>query len=215
MAESTASQIYKVLKRRILTGEIPPEQQLIETALAEELQVSRTPIREAIALLKKDRLVIPVQSGGVITRDVSLELKDILGVRKALETYAIKTAIDLISPAQIAELERICEQSRTLETGDIEARARLNTEFHERIVAAARNPRLYQMWLECREFFLIAQQSYAPDFGGFHQHDSILDAVRQRDKALAEKLINEHLDLSLASVMNAHAGVMRRDRLTT
>lgn len=213
MGESTSIQIYKALKRKILSGEIPPERQLVETTLAEELKVSRTPIREAIFLLKKDRLVIQVPSGGVITRDISLELTDILGVRKALETYAVKLAIDLISPSQVVELDQLCAQAKALPPNEVELRARLNAEFHERIVAAAQNKRLYQMWLDCREYFVIAQESYAADFNGFHEHFGILDAIKSHDKELAEKLVNEHLDHSIAAVLRARASTMMKNRM--
>ena len=210
MSESLSTQIYKSLKRKILTGEIPPERQLIETALAEELNVSRTPIREALFLLKKDHLVIQVPGGGSITRDVSGELADILGVRKALETYAAKLAIDLITPAQIAELDLLSERARQLKPDQIELRASLNAEFHERIVAAAQNKRLYQMWAECREYFSIAQESFEGKLDGFHEHFGILEAIKNRDKVLAERLINEHLDHSLEAVMRTRASTLMK-----
>ncbi|MEI2415347.1 GntR family transcriptional regulator [Orrella sp. JC864] len=212
MADSAATQVYKRLRRMILTGEIPAEQQLIETALAAQLKVSRTPIREALSLLKRDRLVIPVQTGGVITRDVVSELKDLLGVRKALETYAVKQAIDLITPGQVAELEYLCNESAIWTSEDVEPRAQHNSEFHQLLVAAARNQRLYQTWHECRTYFLIAQESYADQFEQFFdQHREILEAVKAKDKATAERLVNEHLDQSFAAFIDARATSRRPD----
>ena len=212
MVESTATQVYKRLKRMILTGEIPSEQQLVETALAEMLEVSRTPIREALSLLKRDRLVIPVKTVGVITRDVVAELEGLLGVRKALETYAVKQAIDLITPLQIKQLEHVCDVSDRLATEDVEPRTQHNHEFHELLVAAARNPRLYHYWYECRDYFIIAQESYSSGFEKFFdQHRDILEAVKRKDKATAERLVNEHLDESLTAFLEFRASARQLD----
>ncbi len=110
--KSISDQIYEHLKARILYGEIHPGERLAQEKVAEQLQISRMPVREAFRRLEQDGLVERLPQGGVRVTPVTMEtIRHVFGVRTALEAYAIELACDRISEEAIAELENIKGQA--------------------------------------------------------------------------------------------------------
>ena len=140
--ESVASQVQRHLRNRILLGEYPTGTRLIETELAEDLKVSRTPIREALVSLQEKDLVRALKAGGYVVCDMREELIDILELRIALETYAVRKAVDRITDEEIDAIESLCDEMEKIEPERSQERAELNRKFHEALVSAAGNRRL-------------------------------------------------------------------------
>lgn len=198
-----SQQVYRHLRRAILHGRIPPGEQLVEGEVARRLGVSRTPVREAVLLLRADGLLAPLPGGGVAAKDVRGELEDILGIREALEVYAARLAIARATPAELERLEGVCDEYDALAYREVEKRARLNRDFHETLVRASRNARLVKILSGYREFFLAASRLYDAETVGrtAREHRAILEAVRGGDAAGVEALIRTHLARAAHAVM--------------
>src|SRR5438128_2769055 len=120
--------IYEALRRAIVTGEIRPNQPLIELDLAAQLGVSRTPVRESLQRLATAGLVVPRKRGWAVREFTTDEIRQNAEVRLALEGYAAGLAATRASAAQIAELKAIHEQRLALRSSDEEMRVRTNRE---------------------------------------------------------------------------------------
>src|SRR5579872_4182102 len=111
-SDRVADQVYRHLRRAIVSEQIPPGTRLRETEIAAALKVSRTPVREAISRLLGDWLVREISTGGVEVVDAMAEITDIYYIREALELCAAKLAAGRISSEQLEKLDQLVRQSR-------------------------------------------------------------------------------------------------------
>jgi DNA-binding GntR family transcriptional regulator len=200
--ETMARQVYRHLRERILSGALDAETRLVGAELAKSLGISRTPVREAFLLLEAEGLVSPVRAGGVTVCDIRAELKDILGVREALEIYAGKLAAERMTRETAAELSRICAEAERLPLSAVERRARLNRAFHEGLIAATGNRRLSDMAAAYRDYFALAARLYDEETVRLSNRDHrlIIKAIEARDAAAVERLMHAHLQRALSAV---------------
>ncbi|NLA59101.1 MAG: GntR family transcriptional regulator [Firmicutes bacterium] len=95
---SLIQQVYEELRRQILEGELPSGTRLTETKLAETFNTSRTPVREALALLRNEGLVCHKPGIGLVVSEVSIkDIEELMGIRRVLEEYALDQAIDYMT----------------------------------------------------------------------------------------------------------------------
>ncbi|TVP63357.1 MAG: FCD domain-containing protein [Leptolyngbya sp. LCM1.Bin17] len=218
MSQSLAShsgslyeQTYRVLRSAILSGDIAADERLIETQLAERLQVSRTPVREAIRRLQQESLITTDTDGGLYI--VKLSLQDAIKLydcRIALERLAVVEACDQATPRHL----QMIEQNLTLAEAATEARQRANDktevdsvrlldlscEFHELIAKSSGNNWIVSLLDQIsQKITLIRVQTLK----GLDQlididteHRQIYNAITRRDKELAEQQIINHLQKS-------------------
>jgi DNA-binding GntR family transcriptional regulator len=207
-SEPVAIQAYRALRHAILQGQFRPGQRLIETELAEILGVSRTPVREALSKLEVDGLVDLLPAGGVVVRDIEPELEEIYGLRQRVEGYAAHLAAERVTPAELAALEDVCQRAlAAVDSHSLPQRAELNNSFHRLLTEASHSPRLIRLTNSYREYFLDQRmlQFYDRDTAVRHheQHRRIIEALRQRDGAMAERLVTEHFQSALAIIRAA------------
>jgi DNA-binding GntR family transcriptional regulator len=101
-----ADKAYQIIKEKIITLELPPGSAIHETALAEELQLGRTPIREALKLLQAEQLVTTVPRRGMFVSSISItDLQQIAEVRMQLEGLAARLAAQRATPEELMALE--------------------------------------------------------------------------------------------------------------
>ena len=139
--------VFKTLREAILKGDLAPGERLMEIKLANQLGVSRTPIREAIRKLELEGLVVMVpRKGAEVAKITEQDLRDVLEVRASLEELAISLACERITDEKIAELKDALEQFRTVIKGkDVTKIAQMDVAFHDVIFEATQNARLVQM----------------------------------------------------------------------
>ena len=125
-------QVYAALREAIVSAELEPGRKLSENELAELLGVSRTPVREALARLRDDRLVAIVPQLGTFVTLISDEaIADAAFVREALECSAIRLATERATPAQLEELQaNLAAQERAEQEGDVDAFDALDASLH-------------------------------------------------------------------------------------
>lgn len=201
-----ADQIYRRLRTAILSGEIPARTRLVELDVAARLQVSRTPVREAISRLVSDLLVTPMTYGGVEVVDTAGEQDDIFAIREALEGSAARLAAERITEEELQQLAQLLEDSKALPLDALVERAEINNRFHTVILHAARSQRLIQMVEGFREFFIdaakLVRYTRRDTQTALKHHQEIVDALRARDAKKAERLARNHLEHSKARLLN-------------
>ncbi|MDR2175215.1 MAG: GntR family transcriptional regulator [Synergistaceae bacterium] len=207
--------VYEHLKKAIGSGEIPGGERLNESDLAVRLNVSRTPIREAIRMLESDGLVESLPRRGVVVRAIDIsEIIEIYMIRQALEVMVFKSAALRIAPREIEEARQHIRDSQTyLEEKKFEEYFHANELFTDTIVEAGRLPKTRQLIGtyrdQLRRYRKITLSDPVRRQTVVRQHLDILDALGKRDVERAGKLVFEHLEGAL-EVCKRHRGAEPR-----
>ena len=191
--------VYEELKRQIMVGEIAPGTRMMEVELADEMGVSRTPVREAIRKLEKEGLVTIEPRRGAYASDISAkEMVDILEVRQDLEGMAAGIAAQKITEEGKEELERLVQvYKESVEKEDIEEIIANDEAFHKYIVSLSGNKTLIKMVSQVQELVLRFRYIYYEDFSRFRnqptEHQAIVDAIISGSSSSARINAEEHL----------------------
>jgi len=191
--------VYEELKRQIMVGEIQPGTRMMEVELADEMGVSRTPVREAIRKMEKEGLVTIEPRRGAYASDISVqEMVDVLEVRQDLEGMAASIAARKIQPEQKTALRELSERyKRAIDSGEVKEIIDLDEEFHKSIVGISGNKTLIQMVSKLQELSLRFRYMYYEDFSRFQnqpaEHHLITEAIISGDSDSARRLAEEHL----------------------
>lgn len=194
--ERVSMQVERHLRNKIAQGFLPAGSRLVEEEIASELKVSRTPVREALVLLQGKDLVSPIKGGGFEVRDFRRELLDMLDVRIALETHAVRKVAVRNNAALVGELTAICTLMEALPTRAVDDRAQLNRKFHELLIGAAENPRLVRIVNDYQEYFGVAQKLFDPKFieRTEREHREIVAALKGGDAEKVARAVAAHIE---------------------
>lgn len=193
---SRADDVYARLRSAITAGRVRPNQRLIETELAEQLAVSRTPIREALQRLAAESLLVPARRGWQVRAFSLDEVREIYEVLAPLEGYATRLATLRASDQEVKEL---VELNASLEEAARDPRqlVEMNNRFHDAVAAMAKNERLAHELYRNRQFYFnnIIAPLYSDDetSEALHHHREIVDALVERDHEAAERVAREHV----------------------
>jgi DNA-binding GntR family transcriptional regulator len=188
---------YCTLRDGILEGAIAPGRRLVELAICEWLQVSRTPVRDALRRLQTNGLVELAPGGGlqVVSYDVNA-LNELYVVREVLEGTAAREAAAHATPAELRMLQESLRLQRE-STSDIDAFAQENKAFHGHLYRAAHNRFLLRTLQALHDSVAVLGPTAVntPKWvkRAISQHSEILQAIEQRDAARAEELTREHI----------------------
>lgn len=191
---------YDYIKERILDGTYSPSQKLVEHELAETISVSRNTLKKALLLLAQENLVTLEKNKGATIKAFTLEeINNYLRIREVLEGLIAADAAKNITQSKIEELERIYESmEHNLRNGDYESYSQCNLAFHEVIYEAANNSQAVDMVkmikqqlkkLQVRTILVPGRKETS-----LQEHKNILNALRDRNVALSEKYLKEHVD---------------------
>jgi DNA-binding GntR family transcriptional regulator len=195
--------VYEHLKEAIGSGEIPSGQRLNESELAAHLNVSRTPIREAIRMLESDGFVESIPRRGVVVRAIDIsEIIEIYMIRQALEVMVFKSAAHHIMTQELEKARQHIQESQAyLEGKNFEKYFRANELFTDTIIEAGRLPKVRQLIGsyrdQLRRYRKITLSDPARQQAAVRQHLGILDALEERDSERVGKLVFEHLEGAL------------------
>jgi GntR family transcriptional regulator, rspAB operon transcriptional repressor len=144
---SIRDRIYDHIKQEILSNRIPDDAILVETRLAEQMGVSRTPVREALHFLEREGLLELLPRAGYRMRRIDWdEFEEIVQIRQVVECLAGSWAITRINPEEIEAVKENLRQSEaTIQQGDLSAFPELDAQFHEILARASRNKRLFDL----------------------------------------------------------------------
>lgn len=205
MSRTSTQNTAQILRERILEGTILPGAVLRQDALAQELGVSRTPLRTALAELARDGLVTYEANRGYAVRSFDVaDIRAAFEVRAMLEGLACRLAAALISPAQLDRLQHCVTEGDAilakgwLDPADLAPYRRLNVEFHETIITASANPWVGDFVTRAHNVPLASDRVFFwEDHAIIHRshddHHRILAALRAGQAMRAECLMWEHV----------------------
>jgi DNA-binding GntR family transcriptional regulator len=201
---TVADQTYELLRTWLVSGDLAPGARVSERELAQMLDVSRTPLRSALARLENDALLRRNRSGTleVLTLGVQ-EVDSLYACRAALDVLAARLAAETASAEDVASLQQaVDEAARAYVLGDIERMVVGNGRFHALLYDASHNEwparilRPQQAHFERIRVGLMRHATRGPAFVAEHQ--GIVDGIRARDPVQAEIAVQEHM-ASIAS----------------
>jgi DNA-binding GntR family transcriptional regulator len=206
---------YDRLKDAIQRLELEPGSVMSDSELARRLGMSRTPVREALALLEKDLLVARVPNRGVVIRSLTIdEVIHVMQMREALDGMAARLAAAHISLEVLDDLKRDFEEMMRTSATSSDQHSALSKRLHIEIMRAAGNPFLesasnslmssfertrqhsWRIWNAARDSERIAKRRY-------DEHMEIIEALRQRDPRRAEKAARKHVMTGLQDILKA------------
>ena len=194
--------VFENLRNAILEGDLKAGKRLMEVQLAEQLGVSRTPIREAIRKLELEGLVVMLPRKGAYVANMSFkDLIDVLEIRANLEGLAAYLAAERRRDEDINDLERLAKEfEKSVRETDIDNVLKKDIEFHEKIFLMANNKKLYQLitslWEQVHRFRVTYVSNYDASLSLVDEHNKILEAIKSGDCELAKKYATEHIELA-------------------
>lgn len=194
--------VCETLREAIRSGVLQPGERLMEIQLAEELGVSRTPVREAIRKLELEGYVIMLPRRGTYVANLSIkDINEVFEIRTALDVLATGLAAERITEEELEQLERLLVQiGEYIEQNDMEKIVEIDTQFHDLLYRASRNDRLVGIINNLREQ-LTRFRSISMSYPGrlkktLEEHSRMVEAIAQRNVKLAQKLAVEHMENS-------------------
>ncbi len=191
--------IFEKLQQAIYSGKLKSGERLTEKKIAEELGVSRTPVREALYRLTSLGLIKMIPHRGfLISRWSSKEIKDVIELRIALEVFAVKLAIQRILPSEINELKvLVAKMEKAVKEEDIMKASHLNSLFHDRIVLASKNKELFEVMEPIKNkiyhFRIISISTPNRLKKSLKEHKEILNALISKNSGVVQKLMAKHI----------------------
>ena len=191
--------VFENLRGAIVEGKLKPGQRLMEVQLAEQLGVSRTPVREAIRKLELEGLVVMLPRKGAYVANMSLkDVVDVLEIRASLEGLAASLSAERITDEDIKKLESIVEEfENNVDESKVEKKKKKDVEFHECIFKSTNNKRLHQLinslWEQVYRFRVTYISDYDSTVNIVEEHKMILDAIKRGDSEMAKKYAMEHI----------------------
>ena len=202
---------YEVLKKAIITGEIPAGERIVETDYADRLHISRTPLREALRKLERDGLVEYVMRRGVVVRAFTIEdVKEIYTIRNALEMLTLPAIVEKATAEDIASLrEKLAEMDKLQEKDDVEALSPLAREFHTSLTAICGQKRILRV-IEgqdeyIRRFSAMAIRQESRRSAAHQEHHLLVDYVESKDLERFSALMKQHIERSMENCLTALA----------
>lgn len=197
---SVREKTYEYLKAGVFSGQFRPGERLAEEHLAEKLQVSRTPVREALHKLEQEGLIEPLESRGFcIPKDSPEEIEDLFELRTVLEGYALRIICGRITDEQIAMLEGIVDQADdALRRGKIDEVFQLNTLFHDTLhEMVADKRRFHDLMVNMRKYVLRYRKDTLQYLGAGKRadegHRRIILALKLKDPDLCDRMMQNHI----------------------
>ena len=192
--------VYLELKHKILTGEIVSQTRLMEIDLSEKMNVSRTPIREAIKKLADDGLVKIVPRRGAYVANISIkDMLDVFEVREDMEGFVAKLAAERIEESQKEELRKIAAEydAALVSPENKDNIIELDEKYHNFIVSCCGNETLSELVKYVQELSLRFRYLYYNDFSLYEstaeQHHRLMDAICEGRSEEARKEADAHV----------------------
>lgn len=207
--KSLTDQAYGALRQQIITGVLPPGREMSELELADELSMSKTPVREALSRLGVEGLVEAFPRRGYRVTSVTVkDMNDLFAVRAMLEGTAGALAAINLTEAGLERLEALADASYIRgENISTQSFVKANEDFHSAIAQATRNPRLHHLVVshleECGRFFYMGAQARDVNPETTNDHHRIVAVLRERDPERARAAMVEHNENTRQGLLRA------------
>lgn len=192
---TTALAHYRTLRRRILEGKIDPDAKLYESSLTADLGSSRTPIREALAMLERDGILKRERRGYRVHVLSEQEILDYFDVRNALEAACAEAAATRASEFDRAQLLALLEQAR--DETDPKKRAEVHMAWHRALTRASGNTVMAEFISRAETLISLDRRPWETTIAGTDdsqaEHEAIWHAIVDRDPERARSLMASHM----------------------
>ena len=192
--------VFEYLRNAILAGELKPGERLMEVTIADQLGVSRTPVREAIRKLEKESFVIMIPRKGAYVADLTKkDIMEVLEIRKELEGFAAYLAADRMTLSEKESLGRVVENfNEALVNMDKKSMIDNDNQFHSLIFEGTKNQRLINIIYDLHDQFQRFRLIYFNEFNNYKEiqasHNRIFDAIIRQDGIEARTEAENHVE---------------------
>lgn len=200
--------VFDVLMSAIMQGQLSPGERLLEVQLADEMGVSRTPVREAIRRLELEGFVVMVPRKGAYVAGLSInDVEEVYEIRTVLETLAVRLAAQRMQPADYAQLDDLSEKMRaTWQEGNVDNWVSLDASFHELLYKFSRNERLVAMMNNIMEqlsrYRIISLANVEVRHNSLSEHQELIEALKRHDSEAAATAVAMHIENTKQSLIN-------------
>lgn len=201
--------VFDYLRNAILSGELKPGERLMEISLAEQLGVSRTPVREAIRKLELENFVemIP-RKGAYVAQLKAKDILDILEIRSIFDGYAASAAAEKMSEDEVKSLGATLDKfDKAVNKGDKQAMIDTDNRFHDQLIQATKNRKLIEIVNSLQDQFQRFRIIYFNEFDNYGDmqvsHQDLYDAIAKRDVSRARKNAENHIKMVENLVIHA------------
>ena len=192
--------VFEYLRNAILAGELKPGERLMEVTIADQLGVSRTPVREAIRKLEKESFVIMIPRKGAYVADLTKkDIMEVLEIRKELEGFAAYLAAERMTLSEKESLGRVVEHfNESLINMDKKSMIDSDNAFHSFIFEGTKNQRLINIIYDLHDQFQRFRLIYFNEFNNYKEiqasHNRIFDAIIREDGIGARTEAENHVE---------------------
>ena len=204
--QTIRSQIYQILRNALWRGEFTPGQRLQEVDLANQLHVSRSPVREALRQLAADGLVIEIPNKGVYVKTFTAkDIDEIFDVRLMLESYAIRRSPQNMTDGQRAHLMEILQMlEQTHESGDLDRYVVADDDLHKQIIQLGGNSLVDDLYYRVRsmnqQFRIRSLSSHNRFQDSVAEHQDLITALVTGEVERAIEVNSRHLALACSCI---------------
>ncbi|MGX4600318.1 GntR family transcriptional regulator [Faecalimicrobium sp. JNUCC 81] len=199
--------VYESLRSTLISGKVPIGERIVEKEYAQRLNISRTPVREALKQLELEDLVEYIPRIGVVAKQITKDdVIEIYRIRESLELLVIFEAMENIYPHEVEEISALLDLTENLnQEGKIDEVIDLFREFNSLIYKSSKMRRLPIMISNLNSYLQRFRNISILDDErrekALIEHRQILNSIVSKDKTLAEEIIKSHLNISLNVVL--------------
>ena len=196
---SISKQVVRELRQQIFSGQLKPGEKVPESKIAEELGISRGPVREALLVLDQEGLVeTSPRRGSRVTRITINDIREIYTLRATLEGFAARLFMDNLNDEPLREMDKaLAELEQAVANSDLIEIAQRNLSFHEVILKNTNHSRLISTWkslqVQSRMLSSMATEYYLGLGDLYKHHVELGDAIRGGNKKKAQKVFEQHI----------------------
>lgn len=194
---SKRDQVADVLREAILRGELTPGERIVESRIARQLGISQAPVREALALLERQGLVVKVNHrGAFVSRLHARELRDLFTLRSVLDAFSARLAAKKASESDIEHLRSLLARMRTAEkAGDLASLTESHLQLHEAIYRLSGHELLIEIFAlihpRLKLALTFAENLFSSEGDETDCHVPLIDALANHDAKRAERIARE------------------------
>jgi DNA-binding GntR family transcriptional regulator len=202
-----AKQVVREIRRQIFSGVLKCGERVVESEMAAAMGISRGPIREALAGLVKEGLLIVYPQQGTYVKNFEIkDIEEIYTLRALIEGYAVTLALDRLQEQDLNCLRKILDDISDMAIKrDVIEVAQLNMKFHQKILDLSEHKLLYETWrgllAQTKMLSAMTTEYYTNLIDIRKTHEVLLEALMTGDKELSKKSFENHILISMKELI--------------
>lgn len=203
-----SKQVVRAVRHQIFSGVLRPNQRVVEAEIATEMGISRGPVREALAELEKEGLIITYPRKGTYVKSFELkDIEEIYTLRALLEGFGVSLALDRVQEQDLAYLRDLLDLIVEMaEKKDVIEVSRLNMQFHKKIMELSNHKRLYDSWqsllAQTQMLSAMTTEYYTSLIDIKKSHKVLLDALVTGDRDHIKRSFELHILKSMNELLD-------------